>query len=130
MSARLTLATRAALAAIRLYRTHVSPRKGFSCAYRNHTGRASCSALGERALRRHGLIGGASVLRLRLACCGDAYRRAHAPPRAVPLGQRGSCDAPCDIPCDGSELSKVGDVCTCLDCGSCDRSRKDRHQRR
>jgi putative component of membrane protein insertase Oxa1/YidC/SpoIIIJ protein YidD len=129
VSARPPLTTRAALAAIRLYRTHVSPRKGFSCAYRKHMGRASCSTLGERAIRRHGLIGGAGILRLRLACCGDAYRRAH-PPRAVPQRQRGSCDAPCDIPCDGSELSKAGDVCSCLDCGSCDGSRKDRRQRR
>jgi len=39
------------LAAITGYQTYLSPYKGFCCAYRVHTGRKSCSALGFRAVR-------------------------------------------------------------------------------
>jgi len=46
-----------ALLAITLYQRHLSPYKGFRCAYALHTGRASCSRLGYRAIRRHGLRG-------------------------------------------------------------------------
>ncbi len=34
---------RLVLWAIEVYQRHLSPRKGFSCAYRCHTGHASCS---------------------------------------------------------------------------------------
>ena len=44
-----------ALRAIGLYQRHLSPRKGFACAYRARTGGASCSELGFRAIRRFGL---------------------------------------------------------------------------
>ena len=55
-----------ALAAIRLYQRHLSPHKGFCCAYRVHTGRASCSSLGYRAIRRFGLWLGLVILHRRL----------------------------------------------------------------
>lgn len=117
-----------ALATIHFYQGYLSPLKGFSCAYRNHSGRASCSALGYRAIRRHGVMVGTGVLRIRLARCGAAYRAAHKP-HFVPVEQRGSCDAPCDIPCDGSELGKGADFCNCIDCGSCDSGKKDKRRK-
>ena len=40
------------LAAIHGYKRHVSPRKGFACAYRVHLGACSCSTLGLRAISR------------------------------------------------------------------------------
>ena len=88
---------RLALAAIRIYKMHLSPRKGFNCAYRTHLGRFSCSTLGYRAVRRFGVLKGFAVLRQRTALCARTgsdfyFSRLEA--------QRGS--APCDIPCDGS----------------------------
>ena len=57
-----------ALAAITLYQRFVSPRKGFSCAYRFHTGGPSCSVLGFRAVRRYGVHRSACEV----ASCFDA----------------------------------------------------------
>lgn len=132
---------RLALALIRFYQRHLSPRKGFCCAYRTHTGRQSCSALGYRAVRRFGVIGGVRVLRARTHLCGVAHRRYAAPPRPLPpLAQRGVCDVGCDLPCDGSCHLPGCDTCTTplewalrvADCGcNCDwPSRKDERQRK
>lgn len=116
--------------AIRVYQRHVSPYKGFRCAYRAHTGRAGCSALGYRAVRRHGALAGLVVLRRRLHRCGVAHRRYSVPPPRPLRHQRGDCDlpcdGPCDLPCDGScgPDGKRGlsfcDLLNCCDCGSCD----------
>lgn len=112
-----------ALAAIRLYQRHLSPHKGFCCAYRCHTGHASCSQLGYRSIRRFGLRRGLFLLRQRLLKCGIAHRR-HAPRRGVAFRQQaGFCDLSCDLPCDG-------------DCSPCDligewgSSRKDEQDER
>lgn len=112
------------LAGIGVYRRYLSPRKGFACAHRVHLGGPSCSRVGERLIRRYGVLAGSRVLRERLARCAHVHRRLHA-------SQRGSCDVPCDIPCDGSELRHLGDVCNCVDCGSCggDRKKRDRGDR-
>jgi uncharacterized protein len=114
-----------ALPAIQLYQRHISPYKGFCCAYRVHLGHASCSTLGYRAIRRYGFVGGLSVLKKRLALCGVAYRR-HGP--ATRSQQRGS--APCDLPCDGTcvpdcdlpdlNCSKANRFVSCCDACSCD----------
>lgn len=123
-----------AIPAILFYQRHLSPRKGFCCAYRHHLGRFSCSTLGLRAIRRYGLFGGIVVLRRRLALCGVTHRRFGTP--AAP--QRGS--APCDLPCDCSLVPDIhlpdlpcrnaADVLQCCD-GSCDgpdRKKKDRRR--
>ena len=68
------------LAVIRLYQRHLSPHKGFHCAYRVHTGRASCSALGYRVVRRHGVFAGLGLIRERTQLCGVAHRRHAACP--------------------------------------------------
>jgi putative component of membrane protein insertase Oxa1/YidC/SpoIIIJ protein YidD len=106
-----------ALWAIRLYQRHLSPRKGFCCAYRVHTGRAGCSALGARVIRRFGVWGGLLLLRQRLRRCSDVHRWAHPGWHRPPAAQRGDCD--CDfggVDCDG------------CDCGDCDRSRRRRER--
>lgn len=128
-----------ALWAIGFYQRHISPYKGFRCAYRAHTGRAGCSALGKRAVRRYGFWRGVLVLDARLHKCGVAYRRYQAP-RAL-AGQAGfldcdcaGCDMPgsCDLPGDcGSSCKKAGSAaCDILSCG-CDwprrRSRQDEY---
>ena len=107
------------LALIRGYQKYLSPHKGFCCAYRQHTGRGSCSALGYRAVRRFGVFGGLALIRRRTYLCGVAHRR-NTPRRmpAYPL-QRGSCDADCDFP-GGGGLLKVCNLASFCDCGSCD----------
>lgn len=111
-----------ALAAIGVYQRYVSPYKGFCCAYRAHTGRASCSALGARVIRRHGLLVGGVLLRQRIRRCGEVHRQFH-PTASRPLAaQRGDCDIGCDALGDG-----------CDSCDGCDwpeRKRKDRRPAR
>lgn len=118
---------RAVLAAIRVYQRYVSPYKGICCAYREHTGRASCSALGYRAVRRHGVFAGLALIRQRTHRCGVAHRRYRN--QRVPMlhAQRGVCDIGCDLPCDGGcdlagggGFSKVCDFLSCCDWGGCD----------
>ena len=99
--------------AIKFYQRYISSHKGFCCAYR--TGRASCSSLGYRVVRRYGAINGLVVLRSRLYQCGVAHRRYSAPWRRPMAAQRGDCDIGCAGDC-GSVL----DYASCLDCGSCD----------
>ena len=102
-----------ALLAIRFYQRYVSPHKGFCCAYCAHTGRASCSALGYRAVRRFGVWHGVRVLDARLAKCGVAARRyAHGSLQR----QAGFCEPSCDVgDCDASD---------CFDCDWREKSRK------
>jgi len=99
------------LAAISAYQRYLSPRKGFCCAYRAHTGRKSCSTLGFRAVRRYGVVLGLTVLRRRLYLCGVAHRRYAVPCRRPLRSQRGDCDVGCDLPVD---------AISCCDAGSCD----------
>jgi len=108
---------RLALLAIRLYQRYLSPYKGFRCAYRAHAGRASCSALGYRAVRRHGVFTGLGLIRARTRRCSVLHRQravASSWPRQ-PAGQRGFCD--CDLPCDGCDGMDI-DYLDC--CSSCD----------
>jgi putative component of membrane protein insertase Oxa1/YidC/SpoIIIJ protein YidD len=111
------------LAAIAAYQHYLSPHKGFCCAYRVHTGRQSCSALGFRAVRRYGVLTGLGILRRRVFLCGVAHRRYSPPHKRPHRSQRGDCDLPCDLNCDlpGSDAcSSLGDVANGCDCGSCD----------
>lgn len=116
------LPRRLALAAIRGYQRHLSPHKGFCCAYREHTGRASCSALGYRVVQRHGVFAGLGLLRERMRRCGDVHRACRATTPRPPPGQRGDCD--CDLPWD------CLDGCNCCDCSLFERKRAERQQRR
>ena len=99
------------------------------------TGRASCSALGYRVVRRHGVFGGLGLIRARTARCAqihDAHHPAMAAPRPrlTRADQRGDCDLGCDLlPCDGPDLSDAcgqragrsycGQLLDASDCCSC-----------
>lgn len=98
------------ITAIGLYQRHLSPRKGYRCAYGHHTGHASCSHLGYRAVRRYGAWKGLTVLRGRLFLCGVAHQRHHVVPTATLGLQRGVIDIDCD----------VGDATGCCDVASCE----------
>lgn len=100
-----------ALALIRFYQRFISPYKGFACAYRVHTGCASCSGLGYRAIRRYGVIAGIGLLKMRIHRCGVAYRRFAAVtiPRSK---QAGFCEI---LELGGSAVYGVSDL-ACLAC--------------
>ena len=123
-----------ALALIRGYQRYLSPRKGFSCAYRVHAGGHSCSAFGHRAISRRGLLLGLVLLRRRLARCSwehhqhqlrwNAYRSGFVDGADCSGCDVGACDMPsfhglgsdiggcgCDI---GAELAGA---CLPGDCG-------------
>ncbi len=112
-----------ALGLIAGYRRFLSPHKGYCCAYRAHTASASCSALGYRAVRMHGVVAGLAILRERVFLCGVAHRRYGQKRRRPPLAQRGDCDIGCaDLPFDGDcggghGHSCIGDL---ANCGGCD----------
>jgi putative component of membrane protein insertase Oxa1/YidC/SpoIIIJ protein YidD len=131
-----------ALAAIRLYQRHLSPRKGYACAWRVHRHGESCSAYGYRVIERHGLRLGMALLKRRMAACADVCRRhrgaadrrhATALQPGSQLGrQAGFCDAPgCDVPncespgCEATpcEMVDTSDAFCALDlsnaCGYC-----------
>jgi putative component of membrane protein insertase Oxa1/YidC/SpoIIIJ protein YidD len=55
--------------AITQYQRHVSPRKGFRCAYRALRGRDSCSQFAKRAIERHGVAEGVRLLNRRFERC-------------------------------------------------------------
>lgn len=123
---------RVVLLAIRGYQRFVSPHKAFCCAYRVHTGRASCSALGYRAIERYGVVWGVQVLNRRLQLCGVAHRRYSTAKRRPPVRQRGDCDPGCDAPCDsncdipnGNRWgSCAGDASSSCDCSGRDSKRR------
>lgn len=123
-----------ALALIKIYQQHVSPHKGFCCAYREHTDRPSCSMLGLRAIRRYGVWFGLPILRKRMYLCGVAHRRFSAPQRRQPITQRGDCDiGGCDaVPDFDLPSFKRCDFTSCYDAINCDWPRRDtpRRQRR
>jgi putative component of membrane protein insertase Oxa1/YidC/SpoIIIJ protein YidD len=116
-----------ALAGIRCYQRFLSPYKGFSCAYRRYTGRASCSAFGYRAIRRFGVLYGYLMLRERLYQCSDIYHQ-HTESLRIMRSQAGFCDSSCDVPCDADclkfDLPSVDSEClssacdTAWDCSS------------
>jgi len=102
-----SLASGLLMAAIRGYKRHVSPRKGFACAYRVHLGGCSCSTLGLRALSRYGAWRGLGVLRLRLRQCRLVAEQWRARPAVARSAQAGFVD--CAVPCDGA----------CVDASAC-----------
>lgn len=122
------------LALIRLYQRHLSPRKGYGCAYRLHCGGAGCSGLGFRAIRWKGSWTGLWLLRERLARCAAVHAQAHPQPRSQhrpPALQRGDCDCGgCDLPgAGGGDACDLGDTCDC--CDACDVfDRKSRREQR
>lgn len=119
-----------ALAAIRGYQRYLSPHKGFCCAYRAHTGRAGCSELGYRAIRRYGVFSGLGLVRQRTARCADVHRRC-ATWKRPPASQRGDCDFPCNCDLPGADaLSDALDWADVCNCGCCDWPDRDRRKRR
>jgi putative component of membrane protein insertase Oxa1/YidC/SpoIIIJ protein YidD len=126
------------LALIGLYQSHLSPRKGYGCAYRLRAGGTGCSGFGKHAIEKHGFVMGLALLRRRLAKCAWhahqnlalATRVEAARPtwkgRPALRGQAGfvdcACDAPsCDVPsCNlpSCEIPSCGDPFGCSEAPS------------
>jgi putative component of membrane protein insertase Oxa1/YidC/SpoIIIJ protein YidD len=115
-----------ALLMIALYKRFISPHKGFSCAYRMHTGRASCSTFGYNAIERSGVITGILLLRRRFRKCASEHARAvlkHTEQKRISgvlHYQSGHCDLPVGDcsgghDCVGSHDFGVGDCCDASD---------------
>ena len=101
---------------IRLYQHHLSPRKGFRCAYRaRHPTRASCSQFARRAIERLGVLPGIRLLRRRFQRCHAASEGGHGPtkPRRQSnyLDRLGACANP-------SERLEAEAVCCAAEAGS------------
>jgi len=111
-----------ALSAISLYQRRISPHKGFCCAYSADTGHGSCSVLGYRAVRRHGVLSGFGILLQRFERCSAAQRRVGRS-AGDRRGQQGFCDVGCDLP-SGDCVASACDAVTCCDCGDWGSSRK------
>jgi uncharacterized protein len=123
----MNLLTNFALLAIRTYQRFISPYKGFCCAYKAHTGRYSCSQLGYRAIRLHGVFSGLGVLDRRLYLCGVVSRRIKPIFKRKHRSQRGDCDPGCSGGCDLPNDMSCGsplDALQCLDCSSGSRKSK------
>ncbi len=120
----MSLARTLLLAAIRGYKRHLSPHKGYGCPCRVRLGLPSCSTLGLRAISRYGAWHGLGVLRLRLRACRLVREASTVRPTMPRPAQAGfvDCDVPCDLPCDAPHCS-LGDACDflsffdCCDCG-------------
>lgn len=138
-----------ALALIKAYQNHLSPRKGYGCALRLSGGsRSGCSGFGKRAIEREGLLTGLALLRRRLDKCAWAARArgqiaASAQPARAPgafnsapvkrpgaLGHQGGfadcsgCDAPdcsgCDMPsCPDMPSCHLPEMPSCAEAPSC-----------
>lgn len=92
----------ALIAAIRAYQRHLSPRKGYGCAYRLVHGGSGCSGVGLRLVRRYGVWQGVWLLRQRLRRCQQAQRQ-----RTARLHfQSGHCDTGC---CECAQICGAGD---------------------
>ena len=126
-----------ALTAIGLYQRYISPRKGFTCAYRLHTRRSGCSGFGYRAIRRYSVVRGIQLIRARTLLCGVVHRHSLQHAQSPKLRhQQGFCDVGCDgtgcdFQCDlpsGKSLPNVCNFLSCCDCGASDWSNKKRRQ--
>ncbi|WP_179379534.1 membrane protein insertion efficiency factor YidD [Jannaschia marina] len=65
--------SRAALVGIDFYQRHVSPRKGYRCAYSVHHGGTGCSGYAKHAIRDHGLWRAIPLVHQRFRDCATAY---------------------------------------------------------
>lgn len=64
--------SRLALVAIGGYQRHLSPRKGYACAYRVAHGGTGCSGYAKAAIADLGLLRAIPAIRQRFADCRDA----------------------------------------------------------
>jgi uncharacterized protein len=64
-----------ALAGIGLYQRHISPYKGFRCAYGAEGNTKSCSAFGRHVFGKYDVATATALLKRRFEACRGAYLR-------------------------------------------------------
>lgn len=78
------------------YQKYISPRKGFSCAYRILHVRESCSQYAKRQIIEQGLINAMPLIRQRFQACNSANRVIRAKIQQVSYRrQEESCGSIC-----------------------------------
>mgnify|MGYP005619537145 CR=1 FL=1 len=108
-----------AIWSINLYQRHISPRKGFRCAYGVYHNNGTCSSIIKSHIQQHGVIKAYPMIRRQFDACKIAYvallanaqeesdwdscwkkTKEQAQDQAVEEGTQCTCDA-------------IGDSCTC-----------------
>lgn len=101
--------TAASLWSIDIYQRRISPRKGFSCAYRVAHGGTGCSGYIKQRIAEVGLIRAIPDIRARFAACRQASEDINGGRRRQ---RRGGRDGDCDIALCGLEGADCGaDAC-------------------
>jgi putative component of membrane protein insertase Oxa1/YidC/SpoIIIJ protein YidD len=62
-----------AVNAISLYQRHISPYKGFQCAYRVYSGKCSCSEYAKRIVAKRGAWALLNAMPRQFSRCKSAY---------------------------------------------------------
>lgn len=116
-----------ALMLIRLYQRFLSPLKGYSCAYRVHTGKESCSVYGYQVIVRYGVMTGYQLIRRRMDKCTHIFElnRPYQGTASISRFQSGYCDGGCDGDCDAKDC-----LGTCDLVNSCDTSSNKKRSKR
>jgi putative component of membrane protein insertase Oxa1/YidC/SpoIIIJ protein YidD len=114
-----TIVSPLAVGAIRLYERHISPIKGFRCAYGAEQGLKTCSAFGRHVFERYEASVALSLLRRRFAACRQAYARLKlnmaAPHASTPshANTKNSARASNQNTCRDSAKKECLDRCAC-----------------
>ena len=106
---------RFALAAIGGYQRHLSPRKGYACAFRVAHGGTGCSGFAKAAIADLGVWRAVPVIRKRFADCRDAAEELREARRK---GKKGRWYDYCDCAggCDMPSTRGCGKIDTTPDC--------------
>jgi putative component of membrane protein insertase Oxa1/YidC/SpoIIIJ protein YidD len=109
--------------AIRGYQTHLSPRKGFSCAHRRLYGDLSCSEYFRQAVLQYGFTAAVPMFQQRLDQCRQANHQLRASLHAIQPWDRDLADEEERQKRQKSNQRSnpnSGNDCNNWNCGSCD----------
>lgn len=98
------------------YQKYISPRKGFSCAYRILYNRESCSQYVKRQIREQGLINAIPLIRQRFLACKSASLAFNNRTRSVANKDcfAGGTPNNCIVFCTPDDLGTAAACCSAL----------------
>ena len=108
--------SRLALAAIGGYQRHLSPRKGYACAYRVAHGGPGCSGFAKGVIADVGLLRAVPAIRQRFADCREAAEDLREQKRKRGKDKWSNCDCSgCDLPTPrGCSKADTTPDCDCV----------------